>query len=497
MRAAATARRRGARALAAAVALALLPACSAVFSDDAATLVDQGFEALKAGDLAKAEDLNQRAIEAAPDNPYALLNLGVVYQRTGRPREAAMLYQRVIELAPETRAARSNVGESEGQPLAEIARRNLAQIGGTVSASREADLAEMGFRALQAGRPFEAGLYSDAALGLDAANPVAMLNRGAAYQNLNDLEAARALFRTLVRRHPEARAGEATDPRQKGEPLTAIAEANLRRIAETEAKGAVAPPPNAAFGRRFAVLRRLVEAGLLSQSEYEARHKANVESLLGRAGAQPPPEAFDAVEARIKELAEGYRAGRIAAPEFAALRAVLLDRLLPAAPLPPLSALEAGSAPRARLLEELVSAGVLTPGEAAGAGQAAMAAAGAPRPAAAPAQPAPARAARPTPPAAPRSMIREPAATAGGGGFGLHLASYRSEGGPEHGWRELKRKNGDLLDPLSFRGVRIDLGPGKGTFYRLVAGPLPARAEADSLCQRLKRRNLFCTVVPF
>jgi len=38
----------------------------------------------------------------------------------------------------------------------------------------------------------------------------------------------------------------------------------------------------------------------------------------------------------------------------------------------------------------------------------------------------------------------------------------------------------------------VNLGPGKGTFFRLKAGPMVDKAEAADICAQLKRRRQFC-----
>jgi hypothetical protein len=54
----------------------------------------------------------------------------------------------------------------------------------------------------------------------------------------------------------------------------------------------------------------------------------------------------------------------------------------------------------------------------------------------------------------------------------VHLASYRSREAADRGWTQLRRAHKDLLESLSSEITPINLGPGKGTFYRLNAGPL-------------------------
>jgi len=67
----------------------------------------------------------EEALSLNPDNPYALLNMGVVYHETGRPEKAREMYERVIALQPGEQANLSNIESLEGKNLIEIAKRNL------------------------------------------------------------------------------------------------------------------------------------------------------------------------------------------------------------------------------------------------------------------------------------------------------------------------------------------------------------------------------------
>ncbi len=466
--------------------------------EDVVSLVERGFAAMQAGNLGEAEALNQRALAENPNNPFALLNQGVIYQRTNRPQDASMLYRRLIELDSPTRAISAKESGTKGERLADIGATYLAQIEGMSGASQEADLANLGFRALSAGDLIGAGIYSDAALGLNPANPIAMLNRGAAYQNLNNPRAAKNLYRALLTQSPDVRVADATNPDERGEPLVKIAEANLKRLETADMADEIPPPGPASMTRRFAVFQRLRDEGLIGPSEYEARREVNLDALLGRPTTGPGPEFYESVADRLRRLQGDFKANRIATREYAALRAVILDALIPAAPVPSLAGVEATEAERMTLLHELVAADVLTPEEVPG-GLASMGAMRAP-----PAKPQ-RQAARQTAPElpgaakkAPKSMIRPQARAAGKGpALGLHLASYRTVQEPEHGWRKLRRRHGAILEKLDHRVRRVDLGPGKGTYYRLLAGPVYGRIDAGKLCGRLKRRRVYCAVMPY
>ena len=87
-----------------------------------------GFDELSNGNYKKAEEYLQKALEANPDNPYAILNMGVVYQNTGRKEQARERYERVLSLEEREKnktAHRSNKDWARGEKLGKIAKRNL------------------------------------------------------------------------------------------------------------------------------------------------------------------------------------------------------------------------------------------------------------------------------------------------------------------------------------------------------------------------------------
>lgn len=77
----------------------------------------------------------------------------------------------------------------------------------------------------------------------------------------------------------------------------------------------------------------------------------------------------------------------------------------------------------------------------------------------------------------------------------VRLASYREPGNAEKGWQILFKKHRDLLGSLKHTVVQVDLGPEKGVFHRLEAGPLPSGARAEAVCAEIKRRGDSCLAV--
>ena len=87
-----------------------------------------GFEFLSQERYKDAENYLNQALAVNPENPYALLNLGVVYQNTGRPEKARGLYEKVIKLNPKEIVTRSNQEGATGKTLVDLAKENLQRL---------------------------------------------------------------------------------------------------------------------------------------------------------------------------------------------------------------------------------------------------------------------------------------------------------------------------------------------------------------------------------
>jgi cell division septation protein DedD len=81
-------------------------------------------------------------------------------------------------------------------------------------------------------------------------------------------------------------------------------------------------------------------------------------------------------------------------------------------------------------------------------------------------------------------------------GYKVQLAAIRSPQLAQREWKRLRDKNADLLGRLELSVSRADLGPSKGVFFRLRAGPLPDETAARALCAKLAQRKVGCLVVP-
>ena len=103
-------------------------------------------------------------------------------------------------------------------------------------------------------------------------------------------------------------------------------------------------------------------------------------------------------------------------------------------------------------------------------------------------------AARITPPPAPAVRPQQQAAlipattpaVAGGAGYVVQLASFRSEVEAAGEFRRLQSRHPQLVGALQQRIQRADLGA-SGTFYRLGVGPLGNKDQASRLCNSLHR----------
>jgi cell division protein FtsN len=91
-------------------------------------LANRGSAALVMNDYQNAEKYLGESLALNPNNPYALFNMGVVYEKTGRQQKAISMYQKVLELNPKEKGAQSSNGSANGRSITELARRNLLNL---------------------------------------------------------------------------------------------------------------------------------------------------------------------------------------------------------------------------------------------------------------------------------------------------------------------------------------------------------------------------------
>ena len=78
--------------------------------------------------------------------------------------------------------------------------------------------------------------------------------------------------------------------------------------------------------------------------------------------------------------------------------------------------------------------------------------------------------------------------------FRIQLASLRSRQAAAKAWGQHKFDHASLFADLEPNIVKVDL-KGKGTFYRLQAGPFENEEAARSLCTQVKKQKIGCIVV--
>lgn len=81
--------------------------------------------------------------------------------------------------------------------------------------------------------------------------------------------------------------------------------------------------------------------------------------------------------------------------------------------------------------------------------------------------------------------------------FALHLASYRTEASAEAGWRIISAEAPGSLQGLRPRIETVDLGPERGVYLRLKAGPVDSSADAAALCAALIESGHYCKTADF
>jgi general secretion pathway protein D len=96
--------------------------------EHALTLATTGYEKLMADKVQEAKQYFQEALTIDPENPFALMNLGVVYEKEEKPGKALQMYRAVLNLGTEAVASESSDPEKNGMSLLEIARENIGRL---------------------------------------------------------------------------------------------------------------------------------------------------------------------------------------------------------------------------------------------------------------------------------------------------------------------------------------------------------------------------------
>ncbi len=96
--------------------------------EHAVKLTKQGYEKMKSGELDAAKEYFQEALKIDPVYPYALMNLGVIYEKEGKPKQALEMYRAVVS-GPSNAVAESPAGSlQEKVPLKKLAQESIDRI---------------------------------------------------------------------------------------------------------------------------------------------------------------------------------------------------------------------------------------------------------------------------------------------------------------------------------------------------------------------------------
>ncbi len=376
--------------------------------------------------------------------------------------------------------------------------------------------AELGIAELAKGNFVLAESHFDKALKANPNDVHALLGRATLYHHTGQTTRARAMYEAVLALRPSETEQLMVMNNFTTRPVSEIASVNLSLLQSGNVTGRLDP---AAMGgevetmgpaaggamplhgdgmgaasdsdanvmSRFETLKALRDQGLITPDEYAARRKANVGALLPltssppAAGLERPVPTTDQVLGRLRAIGRALEMRAMTVGQHASERKMILDGLLPetppvtAVPMPPPRGLMA-AADLVRRLEMLNEAQLISSDEVTrertAIGSGLQQRPGAPRAAGADS----------------RAMM----APGGGPQPAVHIASYRSERAARRGWTQLKRAHAALLGSLEPEITRVNLGAGKGVYYRLKAGPLNSQGAAQALCRQLKARRQYC-----
>ena len=111
--------------VAAVAAVLILPVIAAGCASSDQRLANKGFSYIEDGRFTDAEKVLTEAVQQNPNNPYAVLNLGTVYQRTGRFEQAREMFDKVIALDAMQNPAKRSKFVDPSKNLRQIAEDNL------------------------------------------------------------------------------------------------------------------------------------------------------------------------------------------------------------------------------------------------------------------------------------------------------------------------------------------------------------------------------------
>ena len=406
-----------------------------------------GIAELAKGNNVLANARFEKALAANPDDVLALYGLAVLYQNSGQPERARELYSRIVSMDPRPTDELLVWASKQTQPIVDLASVNMHLLNdGGMSSMSEAPVMGAASQSHQ---------------------PLSAVTSSSTPRSQVDMMASQSSYMAS----PSAQMTQ-------GMPLNMFKDKDLNIV------------------KRFKILRSLLDQGLITQDEFVVRRKVNAGALLPisapppAAGLERPVPSGDQISSRLRAIGRALEMRALSPAQHTAERSMILDALMPMNPanlappnIPPRGLMEA--ADEVRRLELLKAEDLITSDEYSrerSAIESNMQ----------PAAPQSMGGSSMGGTSKPQAMTIEPKPTLGGFQPALHLASYRQQRAAERGWAELSKGFDSILGGLEHRIERVDLGGGKGVFYRLKAGPMPSNAAAKDACRSLKAKRQYC-----
>lgn len=405
-----------------------------------------GLAEMAKGNYVTAERYFLRALKADPKDYHAAFGLGLIYQNTGQSAKAKKMYEQVIAQAPDKTEQFVILNSLATQPIVDVAGVNLALL--------------------------DSGGVPSNGQSLGDGGPQPVLTPGSNTQLGGPQVGGAPNGSAMFGRRPGSGGGSGPVP---GGPDAIIGQFTAE---------------DANVVSRFVTLEVLKDQGLVTQEEYNVRRRANIGALLPltspppASGLERPVPDTDQISGRLRAIGRALELRAISVSQHSAERNMILDALMPAAPvmvanpaLPPRGLLAAADA--VRRLEKLQETGVISTDEYTkerGSIEQTMQS-----------SPMNSNAVDMM-----KEGVRQQSGSASGPQPAVHLASYRSAKEAQTGLKTLQSKYKSLLGGLDSEITSVNLGPRKGEFFRLKVGPFPSTKEASDLCRQLKAKRQYC-----
>ena len=299
------------------------------------------------GDLDSALLNVTSALKDNPDDPYALMVAGIVYDMMGIPHKARRYYEDIIEAKHTETSMLDNFSFNAPKPLNEAALKRLKAI--------------------------EVKKVPFAIHGTEVITPE-MENLSGARPSMTSAYDAKTEQAAML-----GNSGDMYIKASKQFNAQPVAVENSYRTNDTNAKTIYAG--NQIFSgtdknivNRFVTFKRLLDEGLVTREEYFMRRTPNIGGLLPLSNPQPsigidrPIPDPEVIVDRLKALKTAFEIKAISAREYASERSLILDSLLPPAfkdkmvpPKPPEDILAGAEA--IRRLEVLREQGLISDSE--------------------------------------------------------------------------------------------------------------------------------------